>query len=549
MKRFLIALAAVASLAGVARAQDQAAVLDSIQYAGFRYFWYTANPVNGLCPDRSAAGSVCSTASTGFGLSAICVGVDHGWITRDQGRQRVLVTLQTFWNGPQGPGTSGIIGYKGLYYHWLDMTTGLRRVDWNAELSTIDTALLFAGIMHAREYFDDSTDVTEGVIRALADSITQRADWNFMRNGSAGLQMGWNPSSGFSTFGKWVGYNEAMIMYVMAIGSPTHPIPASDWNTWTGGYSFSSYYTQVGSYVRFAPLFGHQYSQCWLDLRQVQDAYIRSKGITYWENSRRATLTQLDYGRQYAIPAIENYYHFGYSDSLWGWTACDGPTSYAPYYGYYARGNPGGPDDGTIAPTAAISSIAFAPDSVWGCIRNMLNLRNQGIVGGRATPLWYSYGFTDAFNPEKYPWYDSDVIGIDQGPEVLMIENHLTDGVWSQFMRHPDIQNGLALAGFTALSTGVEPPLPHMDTDMFLAAAPNPFHGATTITYSVPRAGRVRLTLYDLQGRAVARLEDGVRAAGVHTVPFGGNGLPAGVYLYRLETSGRSTVRRVVLLQ
>jgi hypothetical protein len=555
MKRFVLALVAVASMAGItgpAHAQDQAAVLDSIQYAAFRFFWYKANPANGMCPDRSAAGSVSSTASTGFGLSSICVGVDHGWITRAQGRQRVLTTLQTFWNMPQGPGTSGIIGYKGLYYHWLDMTTATRRVDWNSELSTIDTALLFAGIMHARQFFDDPAEADEITIRALADSITRRADWRWVHLGryletgtpsdSLGIQMGWNPTTGFSTFGKWTGYNEAMLMYIMAIGSPTHPVPATDWGVWTGSYNFSSYYASVGSYVRFGPLFGHQYSHCWIDFRQIRDAYMQSRNMTYWENSRRATLTQIAFGRQYG--QFESTLHFGYSDSLWGWTACDGP----PGYGYVARGNPGGPDDGTIAPTAAISSVAFAADSVWPCIRNMWNTRNT-IVGGQYRPLWLSYGFTDAFNPEKHPWFDLDVIGIDLGPEVLMIENHLTNAVWYRFMQHPDIQGGLALAGFTPLPTAVDPPLPHIDTELFLAAAPNPFHGSTLIRYRIQQPGRVRVTLFDLQGRMLATLVDGEQAAGEHSVSLAGAGLSPGVYHYRLDTAGASVVRRAVLLK
>ncbi len=547
MKRIVITLLALVAFAATARAQDQAAVLDSIQYGAFRYFWLTANPSNGLCPDRaslSTPGSVASTASTGFGLSAICVGVDHGWITRAQGRQRVLATLQTFWNGPQGVSTTGEIGYKGLFYHWLDMSTALRT--WTSELSTIDTALLFAGIMDAREYFDDPVDPDEATIRALADSITQRADWNWTRNGTPGISMAWYPESGFSG-SKWTGYNEAMIMYVMAIGSPTHAVPGSDWNTWTGTYTFSTYYTSVGPYVRFSPLFGHQYSHCWIDFRQIQDAYMQSKGITYWENSRRAALTQLAFGRQYG--QFESILHMGYADSLWGWTACDGPPGYAPYYGYYARGNPGGPDDGTVAPTAAISSVAFAADSVWPCIRNMWNTRNQGIVGGRAYPLWYSYGFTDAFNPEKSPWFDTDVIGIDQGPEILMIENHLTNAVWARFMRHPDIQDGLALAGFTPLPTAVEPPLPRTDPDLFLAAAPNPFHGSTTIRYRIQQAGHVRLTLFDLKGRTLATLVDASQAPGEYAVSLEGKGLAAGVYHYRLEAGGAALVRRAVLLK
>jgi hypothetical protein len=196
----LLALLACPPLQRCARAETTDAILDSLQYGAFRYFWDEANPANGLIHDRSQPGSVCSIASTGFGLSAICIGVDHGWVTRAAGRTRVLTTLQTFWNGPQGSGASGFIGFLGLYYHWLDMNTATRT--WDSELSTIDTALLFAGMLDAKQFFD-TADPGEVQIRALADSIYRRASWFQMRNFSAGIYMGWKPVGGFNGFGKW----------------------------------------------------------------------------------------------------------------------------------------------------------------------------------------------------------------------------------------------------------------------------------------------------------------------------------------------------------
>ena len=202
------------------------AMLDSFQRTAFNYFWSEANPATGLVKDRDTPGSPCSIASTGFGLTAICIGIDHGWITRAEGRNRILAALQTLWLTPQGTGTTGTCGYRGLYYHFLDLGTATRV--WNSELSTIDTALLFAGILDAKEYFDtaDSLDV---VLRALADSITTRAEWDYMDLGT-GIKMGWTPESGFSGFGSWVGYNEAMIMYIIALGSPTYPVSPVSWN-------------------------------------------------------------------------------------------------------------------------------------------------------------------------------------------------------------------------------------------------------------------------------------------------------------------------------
>jgi hypothetical protein len=537
MKRSIfLALAATVLLAGAAHAQSpDPAVLDSLQYTGFNYFWSKANPANGLCPDRSATGSVCSIASTGFGLSAICVGADHGWITRDQAKQRVLTTLQTFWNGPQGPAASGTIGYMGLYYHWLDMNTAKRT--WSSELSTIDTALLFAGILHCREYFSVQGDPTEDQIRALADSITWRADWNWVRGGTPGIAMGWDPASGL--FGKWIGYNEAMIMYLIAIGSPTHPAPPSDWSTWTSGYTWGQSRTDVPAYVKFGPLFGHQYSHCWVDFRGIQDAYMAMKGIDYFENSRRATLSQISYGRIMGTPLYENYYHRGYSDSLWGWTASDDPaTGYMAHDPWVAN-----LENGTVTPTASISSIAFAPDSVWPCVRNMFTNRNT-----LGFPYWGPYGFGDAFCPKTFSrWVSFDVLGIDQGPIVLMIENYRNNMIWARTMANADIQRGLSRAGFLR-TAGVPGPAALPGIALSLSAEPNPSRGLTTLRYRLGSAARVRLTLFDTSGRRVSTLVDEDRPAGEHSFQVNGRGLAPGVYLYRLEANGASVVRRAVLL-
>lgn len=546
MKRLLLTIAAMLCLATSALAQSRDAVLDSLQYTGFRYFWDEANASNGLIKDRSTPGSVCSIASTGFGLSAICVAVDHGWITRAQGRQRVLTTLNTFWTKPQGPGATGVIGYKGLYYHWLDMNTGLRRADWNSELSTIDTALLFAGIIHAREYFlqNESSEIQ---IRALADSITRRADWMFVHHPSGGIYMGWNPNTLFSGFGRWIGYNEAMIMYVLAIGSPTHPVPASDWNTWTSGYSWSQPIATVPAYVTFPPLFGHQYSHCWIDFRGIADAYMRTKGITYFENSRRATLAQIAYARDIgvkhqAFPAFTAF-NKGYSDSLWGFTASDEPSSpNPPYHGYEAHGAPNGIDNGTITPTAPISSYPFAPDSTWPCIRNLY-------TNWKVAPMWGKYGFTDAFNPVVNPWLGLAVLGIDQGPIVLMIENARNNMIWARFMNNPDVQRGLSLSGFLPVAAGVEDGPQRPGPAVFFGASPNPFHGSTTVRYRLPQASHVRLTLFDLMGRQVATLVDDDRAAGEHALSMDATRLAAGVYQYRLDANGTSLFARAVLLK
>ncbi len=523
MRRFILALMLASLGAAEARAQAIDAMLDVIQQYTFDYFWEQANETNGLIKDRSASWSPASIAATGFGLSALCVGVDHGWVTRAAAAERVRRTLVTFWTGPQGTASSGTIGYQGLFYHFLDMNTATRT--WDCELSTIDTALLFAGILDCKQYFDGA-DTTEVRIRALADSIYYRADWEFMRNGSSGIYMGWKPGTAFTGYGLWQGYNEAMILYLLALGSPTHPVPTSTWTYWMSGYDWLTYYGY--SYVNFPPLFGHQYTHCWVDFRQWQDAFCRARSITYFENSRRATLAQ----RAYA--AANPYGWVGYSDSLWGLTASDIKN------GYLARGAPPAQnDDGTITPTAPIGSLPFAPDEVIPVIRNLYT-NYPAAFGG--------YGFVDAFNLSLNPvWYDTDYLGIDEGPIVLMIENHRTGRVWNRFMRNADVQTGLARAGFTPLAD-VPEPAPAVAAPVAWSQ-PNPFTDATTVRFRLPAAGPVRLGVYDLAGRRVAALLDGTRPAGEHAVAWEPGPLAAGVYYLRLEAAGRTAAARCVKLR
>ncbi len=525
MRRHILLPALLLLCAGPAAAQTPiAAVLDTIQHTAFNYFWYQANPANGLIKDRMSSGAPCSIASTGFGLSAICIGVDHGWVSRAAARDRVLTTLKTFWYGPQGSG-DGYIGNFGLFYHMLDMSTATRT--WNSELSTIDTGLLLAGIVDAKQYFD-GTDSLETTLRSYADSIYLRMQWSYMRGSYPfGLALGWMPGTGFSGYGQWVGYNEASIMYILAMGSPSssYRLTPYGWLIWTSGYSWINYAGY--QYVQFPPLFGHQYSQCWLDLRSINDDYMTARGITYFENSKRATLAQQAY-------ASANPGNFpGYSDTLWGITASDDPT------GYTARGAPPAQDDdGTITPTAPISSIAFAPDSVIPVIRNMWeNYRSV---------LWTQYGFRDAFNL-KVNWYDNDIVGIDQGPEIIMIENYLNGRVWKRFMNNPDIQRGLAAANFLPV-TGVRS-VPVPSGWALSQNYPNPFNPSTNIQFSLARQERVSLRVYDVLGRLVATLVEGVLPAGAHSATFDAAGLASGVYICRVSVGSFSAARSMLLLR
>jgi hypothetical protein len=404
------------------------AFLDYLQQANFDYFWYAANPANGLVPDRmvnSSAPSACSIAAVGFGLTAIGIGVDHGWITRTQAVARVLTTLNTFLSGPQGPGTTGVIGYKGWFYHFLDMNTALRAS--GSELSSIDTTLLLAGILYSKQYFN-GTNSDETSIRTMADAIFNRVDWNWMARGTDAVSMGWFPPGSFIA-GNWVGYDEGMILYLLGLGTATNPLPASAWNYWTSGYTWVTYYGE--SFVPFPPLFGHEYSHCWIDFRHIADAYMNSQSSTYFENSRRAALAQQSYCIANPLGRV------GYGTNVWGLTASDGPT------GYEAHGAPPAlNDDGTIAPTAPGGAMAFAPDISLPTL--------QYLYSNGRTALWTAYGFRDAFN-QSVQWYDTDELGIDQGPIVIMIENYRTQRPWRLFMQNAEIQRGLQQAGFVPL--------------------------------------------------------------------------------------------------
>jgi hypothetical protein len=412
------------------------AFLDLVQRTAFDYFWYEANLQNGLIKDRSSDASLSSIAAVGFGLSALTVGIDRGWISREAGRERVLTTLTFFWNSPQGP-QADATGYKGFYYHFLDMHSGRRVRD--AELSTIDTALLLGGVLHVQEYFDQP-DATEAKIRALANDIYRRVEWSWMQVRLAKICHGWTPETGFLPY-DWGGYNEAMILYLLALGSPTFPITPDAWAAWTSSYTWQTHYGQA--FIVFPPLFGHQYSHVWIDFRGIQDDYMRTKGLDYFENSRRATLAN----RAYAIANPHGWADYG--ENVWGLTASDIPSSYK------ARGAPPPEsDDGTITPTAAGGSFAFTPHESLAALRYM--------YATYRTKLWGPYGFKDAFNPTQ-KWFATDYLAIDQGPIVLMIENYRTGRIWQVFMRHTAVRRGLARAGFTPVTPAEKgPSISHM---------------------------------------------------------------------------------------
>jgi len=437
------------------------AFLDTLSRRTFDFFWETTNPRNGLTPDRWPTRSFSSVAAVGFALTAYPIGVERGWVDRDSARARVLTTLRFFWTAPQGPQPTGVTGHHGFFYHFLDMETGMRFE--RVELSSIDTALLLAGALTCREYFDRD-DAADREVRALADSIYARVDWRWFEAGGAVVNMGWRPDSaanqdarGFN-ISSWRGYNEGMLLYVLALGSPTHPVEPAAWAAWTRTYRWDTF--QGLEYLQFAPLFGHQYSHVWIDFRGVQDAYMRGKGIDYFENSRRATLAH----RAYAIANPAGWR--GYGANAWGLTASDGPLDSTltidgrarTLHSYWARGAGADElnDDGTIAPTAVGGSVPFAPGVT---IPTLVAMRRQ-----YGDALFGRYGFFDAFNPtlrmpgprlqhgrivDGVGWFDTDYLGIDQGPILAMVENYHSALIWKLMQKNPYAARGLCRAGFT----------------------------------------------------------------------------------------------------
>ncbi len=454
-RREALLLPAAAGLAGCAAApaRGDAALLDDLERRTFNYFWETTDAATGLVLDRWPTQSFCSIAATGFALSGYLVGIERGYVTRAAVRERVRTTLNTFRDLPQGPQASGSAGLNGFFYHFLDMKTGTRF--GRCELSTVDTALLLAGMLACQSYFDGA-DAGEREIRERVDELYGRVDWRWAQVRPPSIGHGWHPETGFIA-SDWKGYDEAMILYLLALGSPTKPVEPEAWQAWTSEYDRKSWGTAYGQeHLRFPPLFGHQFSHCWVDFRGLRDEYMRGKGFDYFENSRRATLAQ----RAYATANPMGWAAYG--PDVWGVSASDGPADVEREFGgrmrrfisYGGRGM-GVYDDGTIAPYAAGSSIAFAPEIVVPALVAMKQRYGSALYG--------KYGFFDAFNPSftfedvklthgkvvpGIGWVDTDHVGIDQGPLLNMLGNHRGEIVWKAMRRNAHLKRGLQRAGF-----------------------------------------------------------------------------------------------------
>ncbi|HTM49133.1 MAG TPA: glucoamylase family protein [Bryobacteraceae bacterium] len=386
--------------------------LEELERASFLFFWEQASPETGLVKDRCNVrapdnSTVASIAATGFGLTALCIGHQNGWVPARDARERALVSLRFL--------SRKMPTQRGFFYHWANLKTGERI--WDSEVSSVDTAILLCGVLTCREHFRYAE------ITRLAYEIFNRIDWKWLSEDTSLLPHGWLPEIGFLPY-RWDYYSEHMMMYLLGLGSSSHPLPVETWNAWKRATFEYDGLRYIGSY---APLFIHQYSQAWFDFRGKRDRY-----ADYFKNSVTAT----EVHRRFCIQLRKQFPHYG--DDLWGITASDSQ------YGYVVWGGPPevGPIDGTVVPSAAGGSLPFLPQAT---LRVLKHIKNR--YGSEA---WSRYGPVNAFNPMK-KWYDTDVIALDTGITLLMAENLRTGFVWSTFMRNREAQRGLQRAGFTGL--------------------------------------------------------------------------------------------------
>jgi hypothetical protein len=415
------------------------ALLDRLERAAFDYFVQNMNPRNGLVADTSRDNSPVSIAVVGFALTSYPVAVERGWMEREDAVRRSLAALRFFRDSDQS-GSPTATGFAGFYYHFLDIHTGARV--WQSELSMIDTALLIAGVLTASAYFTaDKPDEAE--LRELADFLYRRIDWRWAQNEGDTIRQGWKPECGFLHYG-WEGYSEAILLYALAMGSPTHPIHGDCYKAWTATYQWENLYDH--DYLYAGPLFVHQFSHAWIDFRGIRDDFMCEKRSDYFENSRRAVLIQREYAQR-------NPHGFaGYEIDCWGLTACDGPSDELPdvsnekrrLFGYAARGVPYGPDDGTLSAPSLLASLPFAPEIVLSDVRNMMTRYPEMLTAER---------FASSFNPsladaDGRAWFSAGHYGLDQGIVLLMIENHRSGLLWQLMRACPYIRSGLGCAGF-----------------------------------------------------------------------------------------------------
>jgi hypothetical protein len=389
--------------------EDDHRFLEDLAKANFLFFWEQASPETGLVKDRCKANGqdntlVASIAATGFGLTALCIGHQRGYIGFTEARDRVLLTLRFLWKK--------LATHRGFFFHFANVDTGERM--WESEVSSVDTAILLCGVLTCRKYFEEHSEITR-----LAYDVFNRVDWTWLSEDTTLLSGGWAPELGFLSY-RWQSYSELMMMYLLGLGSSTYPLRPEAWTAWKRTRFEYDGLRYVGS---FAPLFVHQYSQAWFDFREKRDRF-----ADYFHNSVIAT----EVHRRFCLDLAAQFPN--YSEDLWGITASDSQKGYVVWGGPPAIG----PIDGTVVPSAAAGSLPFLAQPAMRVLRT---------VKGRYPKAWSRYGFVNAFNP-LHDWYDADVIGIDTGITMVMAENARTGFVWRTFMKNLEVRRGMRRAGF-----------------------------------------------------------------------------------------------------
>ncbi len=505
------------------RVLSDADFMEMVSRATFRYFWEFAHPVSGLARERTSSGDVCASGGTGFGLMCIPVGVERGWISRAQGTARVLQVLNFLATTTER--------HWGAYPHWINGVTGQHVGFLGPNDDTVDiveTAFVAQAFLTLRQYFDGA-GADEVQIRALCTQLWQDIEWDaFKAAGSNTLSWHRSPTTGLG--GGVSGWNEAMIVYLLGIASPTHPVPPV---TYSAGWARNGGMVQTGTYygkrlyvgpAYGGPMFFAHYSFLGFDPRAKHDAY-----ANYFTHNRNQALVQVAYA------AANPRGYIDYSANSWGLTASDEPNGYSAHAPYSN-------DNGTLTPTAALASMPYVPQ--------------QALAAGRhfyetwGPLLWTFRGFKDAFNVD-WGWFASDEIAIDQGPIVVMIENLRSGLLWNRFMRNPEVTAAMTAVGFVTDSTAVTgAPESVAPRALRMAASPNPSTGPVLVDFEQPVAGEVTLEVYDLAGRRVSGLHPGRMSAGRHALDWDGRdetgrAAAPGVYLVRLTAAGQVATARV----
>lgn len=399
--------------------QDQN-FLDLTQKKAFDYFWEGFNSKTGLIADKSK-GTRTSVANSGFGLSAFIVGINRGWVTKQEVYKRVLITLNSYYKDPNDENDLCVEGKFGLFYHFVDAYTGKRF--GRCEVSTIDSAILMAGVLHVMTYFK-GTEIEE-----LALKIYKNAQWDKFINENGAITGGWKPESENWKNAEYKGFNEYSLVYLVGLGSPTHPLSKSNWDTYSSGngYEWLKPYNDIGAFktphgIMQPHAYLYQFPACWYDFRDKEDDF-----VNHWDVSTNALRANRRYTQNWGELV-------GYSKELWGWTACAGRDGYIGFSNPY---------NGTLAPSAVIASLPFLPKESLESIKYMYQKYGSKIFG--------KYGFVDSFNPHQN-WYDDGFLGIDKGNEVLMIENFRNEGVWKYFMKNKFVEIGMKKANFRKIN-------------------------------------------------------------------------------------------------